>query len=195
MTLTSPLGIGLMLCWAVICTYWLANARASKSVARTESRGLRIAAYWLPLASAGALLAPLPQLFDGSALRRRFVPDAEWIAWVGLAACIGGVALAIWARRLLGRNWSATVQLKRDQELIQAGPYRWVRHPIYSGFLLLFAGTALIYGQWRGLLAVAIVFASFWRKLRLEERWLGEHFGPAYAAYRKRSKALIPWLL
>jgi len=87
------------------------------------------------------------------------------------------------------------VQLKQDHELIEAGPYRYVRHPIYSGLLLAFLGTALMIGEWRALLALAIIAASFWRKLQLEERWLGEYFGDAYTDYMRRVKALVPRIL
>jgi protein-S-isoprenylcysteine O-methyltransferase Ste14 len=96
---------------------------------------------------------------------------------------------------LLGRNWSAAVQLKQGHELITSGPYRLVRHPIYTGLLLLFLGNAVMVGDWRGLLAVAIVFVSFWRKFRLEETWLAGHFGESYRLYQARAKALIPAIL
>jgi protein-S-isoprenylcysteine O-methyltransferase Ste14 len=87
------------------------------------------------------------------------------------------------------------VQLKQDHELIEHGPYRHVRHPIYTGLLLAFLGTAVAIGEWRGLLALVIVATSFWRKLRLEERWLGEQFGVAYTDYMRRVRALIPGIL
>jgi protein-S-isoprenylcysteine O-methyltransferase Ste14 len=125
----------------------------------------------------------------------RFVPRGTALEAFGAALCLAGAALAIWACYLLGPNWSGTVQLKRDHELIQRGPYRVVRHPIYTGLLFLFLGNALEVGDWRGLLAVAIVFASFWRKLRLEERWLAEHFGEPYREYQGRTRALVPGLL
>ena len=95
----------------------------------------------------------------------------------------------------LGRNWSATVTVKQDHELIRTGPYTSVRHPIYTGVLFGFIGTALAVGQWRGVLAVAIVFVAFWRKLRIEERWMNETFGEQYRQYRARTRALIPFLL
>ena len=76
-----------------------------------------------------------------------------------------------------------------------AGPYRYVRHPIYTGLLLAFIGSALAVGEWRGVLAVAIVAASFWRKLRLEEAIMRHEFGDAYARYAARTPALIPFLL
>jgi protein-S-isoprenylcysteine O-methyltransferase Ste14 len=118
-----------------------------------------------------------------------------WIVWLGLLLTIAGLLFACWARVVLGRNWSGVVQLKQDHELIEAGPYHYVRHPIYSGLLLAFLGTALMIGEWRALLAAAIIAISFWRKLRLEERWLGEYFGAAYADYMRRVKALVPGIL
>jgi protein-S-isoprenylcysteine O-methyltransferase Ste14 len=70
-----------------------------------------------------------------------------------------------------------------------------VRHPIYTGLLVAFAGTAIARGEWRGVLAVALVFASFWRKLRIEERWMIETFGDAYLRYRDEVRAIIPFVL
>lgn len=96
---------------------------------------------------------------------------------------------------MLGANWSVAVQLKHEHELIERGPYRWMRHPIYSGLLLAFLGTAVLIGELRGLVALVIVAASFWYKLRLEEKWLGEQFGAAYVDYVRRVKALVPGLL
>jgi protein-S-isoprenylcysteine O-methyltransferase Ste14 len=96
---------------------------------------------------------------------------------------------------VLGRNWSGIVTLKENHELITQGPYNLVRHPIYTGLLVAFLGSALARGQWRGLIAVAIVFWALWRKLRLEERWMREQFGEQYVAYSKRVSALIPYVL
>jgi protein-S-isoprenylcysteine O-methyltransferase Ste14 len=151
-------------------------------------------AYWLPLAVAVLLLGP-GHWFGHSLLREQFVPHGTAVYAAGLALAISGAALAIGSRMMLGRNWSATVQLKQDHELVTRGPYRFVRHPIYTGLLLLFLGNAVMVGDWRGLLAVAIVFASFWRKLRIEEAWLAECFGEAYAHYRARTRALVPAVL
>jgi protein-S-isoprenylcysteine O-methyltransferase Ste14 len=128
-------------------------------------------------------------------LGARFLPAAGWVAPLGMVMTLAGLLFACWARHVLGSNWSAVVQLKQDHELIERGPYRHVRHPIYTGLLLAFLGTAVALGEWRGLLALAIVAVSFWRKLRLEERWLGEQFGAAYADYMRRVKALIPGIL
>ncbi|HPF70313.1 MAG TPA: isoprenylcysteine carboxylmethyltransferase family protein, partial [Candidatus Krumholzibacteria bacterium] len=155
--------------WLVLVAYWTCSARFAKGAAVKEPWPVRLAVYWLPLVAAVLLLGPGPW-FGHSLLREQFVPHTTLVYSVGLALAIAGAALAIASRSLLGRNWSATVELKRDHELITRGPYRFVRHPIYTGLLLLFLGNAVMVGDWRGLLAVAIVFASFWRKLRLEER-------------------------
>ncbi|HUA78797.1 MAG TPA: isoprenylcysteine carboxylmethyltransferase family protein [Dyella sp.] len=140
------------------------------------------------------LLGP-GEWFGHSALREQFVPHTTLVYALGLALVVLGAALAIVSRMMLGRNWSASVQLKQEHELITVGPYRFIRHPIYTGLLILFLGDAVMVGDWRGLLAVAIVFVSFWRKLRLEEAWLAAHFGEPYQHYQARTKALIPALL
>ena len=108
---------------------------------------------------------------------------------------VGGLSFCVWARRVLGRNWSGIVTVKEGHELVREGPYRMVRHPIYTGLVLAFAGMALVDAQWRGVLAVAIGVGAFWRKLRLEERWMTEIFGQRYVEYREHTKALIPGLL
>lgn len=190
----SPFGLALGLTWLVVLGFWAWSARSVKSAVSQESFGMRFAAYWLPLIVAGLLLGP-GRWFGHSWLREQFVPHNVSVFTLGLALAVAGAVLCIYSRVLLGRNWSATVQLKQDHELIEAGPYRVIRHPIYTGFLLLFLGSAIVTGDWRGLVAVAVVFVSFWRKLRLEEEWLTRHFGPVYESYCRRTKALIPSVL
>ena len=80
--------------------------------------------------------------------------------WLGLIMVAAGIAFAVWARHYLGRNWSGTVTVKQDHELIRSGPYRLVRHPIYTGLLLAILGTAVAFGEWRGLLAFALLTGS-----------------------------------
>jgi protein-S-isoprenylcysteine O-methyltransferase Ste14 len=184
------------LIWLAFALCWLWYARQVKAVQRRESRGLRFAKYWLPLIAAGALLGPGHWYGSGDGwLKLQWLPERDWLQALGCALALAGVALAVRARQVLGENWSVAVQLKRGHELIERGPYRWVRHPIYSGLLLAFLGTAVLVGELRGLLALAIVAVSFWFKLRLEERWLGEQFGAAYADYKTRVKALVPGIL
>ena len=181
--------IGLLwLAWAV---YWFVAARNAKRDRRQES-ALSRAGHIVPLIVAGVLLW-LPTL-PGGFLCGRILPATAATYFTGVAVLILGLAFAIWARRVIGRNWSGIVTVKQDHELVRTGPYRWVRHPIYTGLLLAFVGTAIARGEWRGVLAVLIVFVALWRKLRLEERWMIETFGDAYLRYRAEVRALIPFL-
>lgn len=180
--------------WLLWLAYWGISALHVKSAVRVESAGSRFGKYALPLIVAVLLLQNFRAL-NGTFLNDRFVPAELWIVWLGFFLTIAGLAFTCWARVILGRNWSGVVQLKEDHELIVRGAYSIVRHPIYTGLLLAFLGTALAIGAWRGLIATAIVAVSFWRKLRLEERWLCELFGEQYADYMRRVKALVPWVL
>ena len=179
------------LLWLVWLLYWWLGAGRLKAVARRESR-LQRASHGVPLALA-ALLLVLPGHALG-ALATPFIARS-WTGYgIGVALVALGLGYAAQARRHLGANWSATVTLKQAHSLIRSGPYRHVRHPIYTGLLLAFAGSALAQAQWRGLLALLLVTGSLWFKLRREERWLLEHFGDDYAEYRKTSWALLPGL-
>lgn len=190
-----PIGQIIRVLWLCFGLYWLWGWRQVKSARRSEPALPRLLKYWLPLAIAVLLLAGSDEWYAGSWLGQHLLPPSLLIALAGTALTALGVAFACWARYVLGRNWSSVVQVKQDHELIQRGPYAYVRHPIYSGLLLAFFGTALAIGEWRGLLSVVIVFASFWFKLRLEERWMRESFGPVYEGYMQRVKALIPGVL
>jgi protein-S-isoprenylcysteine O-methyltransferase Ste14 len=170
---------------------WLIGASRTKRTARVQTWGSRL----LHISLVAALFA---LLFRGAAigpLAWRFVPDSAVIAYTGLALTVAGTGFAIWARVFLGRNWSSFVTIKQDHQMIQSGPYALVRHPIYSGFLLGLLGTALALGQVRGLVALPIAFLAWWTKFRLEEKFMEQRFGDEYAAYKRRVKALIPFVI
>jgi protein-S-isoprenylcysteine O-methyltransferase Ste14 len=189
-----PIGPFIKAMWVIFTLYWLWGWLRVKSAKRKEPLLPRLLKYWLPLAIAIALIGP-GDWFGSSWLHARMYPASVAIAVLGALLTMLGVAFACWARYVLGRNWSSVVQVKQDHELIQSGPYRWVRHPIYTGLLLAFVGTAMAIGEWRGLICVVIVAVSFWFKLKLEERWMRDNFGVAYENYMQRTKALIPGLL
>ena len=92
----------------------------------------------------------------------------------------------------LGRNWSGTVTVKENHELIRSGPYAIVRHPIYTGLLLAVLGTAIVFGEWRGLLAFCFLTIALLLKLQREERFMEESFPDTYPSYRAQVPALIP---
>ncbi|HUA78731.1 MAG TPA: isoprenylcysteine carboxylmethyltransferase family protein [Dyella sp.] len=180
--------------WTLWLIYWGISALGVKTAARVESPGSRLGRHVIPLVVAVLLLHRYDWMND-TFLSERFVPDQAWMAWTGFGLTLIGLAFTCWARITLGRNWSGIVQLKQDHELIVRGPYSWVRHPIYTGLLLAFLGTVLANGEWHALIGVPLVAFAFWRKLRLEERWLCELFGDQYRAYMHRVKALVPGVL
>jgi protein-S-isoprenylcysteine O-methyltransferase Ste14 len=181
-----------LLMWVGWLVLWRVMAFRVKAAVQSESVPSRLS-HFVPLLIAGYLLAapqvPIPLLDE------RFAPLAIWPAALGAALTFAGLVFSIWARFVIAGNWSDFVQVKQDHELIVDGPYRWVRHPIYTGLLLMFAGTALAVGEWRGVLAVVVAAAAFWRKLKLEEAVMRHQFGDAYAEYAARVPALVPFLV
>jgi protein-S-isoprenylcysteine O-methyltransferase Ste14 len=157
---------------------------------RRESSGSRLL-HVLPLLLAVGLL--WSKRIPVALLNERLFPWVPWEFWIAALITAAGLLFTVWARVYLGRNWSGVVTIKQGHELIDTGPYALVRHPIYTGLLVAFIGSAVALGEWRGLLAVLIAWAALWRKLRLEERWMTERFGEQYVAYCQRVPALVPF--
>jgi protein-S-isoprenylcysteine O-methyltransferase Ste14 len=176
--------------WLAWLIYWFVAARDVKR-ARWRETGVSRALYVVPLLLCAILLAHRP--LSLSLLTMRFAPPGLLLSLSGALACAAGIALAIWARRHLGRNWSGTVTVKEGHTLIRSGPYRFVRHPIYSGLLLALAGTAAAIGEVRGVLAVACAVLGFLRKIHVEEQQMSQTFAE-YRQYREETAALIPLL-
>lgn len=128
------------------------------------------------------------------ALDVRWLPQFDAAEIAGIEITIVGLAFAVWARLHLKSNWSGVVTVKQDHQLIRSGPYRWVRHPIYSGVILAMAGTAVENGRLRGILGVLLVFIGFWIKSRKEEQFMRQTFGEQYEGYCQSTGALIPRL-
>ena len=177
--------------WLAWLAYWVFAARDVKPVRRREPWASRLLTVALTIPVALLMAAPgkwLPWL------SARFLPDTMIVDWAGLLMVTAGLALAVWARTHLGRNWSGTVTVKEDHELVRSGPYAIVRHPIYTGLLLAMLGTAIILGEWRGLSALCFLSTAFLLKLRREERFMAESFPDTYPGYRARVPALVPLL-
>ena len=122
-------------------------------------------------------------------------PHAGWARAMGVLVCVLGLSVTLWARWTLAGNWSSDVTFKQGHELIRTGPYQFVRHPIYTGILVMCLGTALDIGQLRGWLALPLMTAAFWIKLKQEERLMLRHFPNEYPAYQKQVKALVPFVI
>ena len=178
--------------WLAWLAYWIIASFGAKATRRRESP-LSRATYLVPLLLGAFLLSsprPLPAWLDS-----HVVPPSMPELWLGIVLVAGGLAVAVWARRHIAGYWSGTVTLKEDHQLIRTGPYGWVRHPIYSGVLLAIAGTVVALDEWRGVVALLLMTASFWRKLLIEESWLGAAFPDQYPRYRAEVSALIPGVL
>ena len=169
--------------WLVFWIYWLASAATSKASVRggwrTRLTGVSVIAVIV-----------IADAFRGDGLATRSVV----LAAIGAALFVGGIALAVWARLHLGRNWGMPMTQRAEPELVTSGPYRFVRHPIYSGLLTAMLGTALV-NNLLGLTVVAVLIAYFYYCGTVEERNLATTFPAAYPEYRGRTKMLVPFLL
>ena len=175
--------------WILFGLYWLVSALKRKKTKRRETWGQRFV-YTLPLVAAAELLVR-PETRYGW-LGARFVRENSAVEWSGVLLTAAGVSVAFWARWHLGANWSGVVTLKEGHELIRTGPYRNIRHPIYTGILLALFGTVVAMGEVRGLLAVVIAWLSFYWKARREESFLSEEFGEEFAAHAKQTGMFLP---
>lgn len=174
--------------WVTFVVYWSAAARNVAPSASSETPASR--AVHTRLLNLGFLLlfVPIP------GLRGRFVPGGPVMVASGLAVQALGFAIAAWARHHLGRNWSGEVRAAAGHQLVRTGPYRLVRHPIYTAMFVMFAGTAIVSGELHALFALAVLGGAYSRKIRLEERTLVDTFGAGYEEYRRNTYALLPGL-
>jgi protein-S-isoprenylcysteine O-methyltransferase Ste14 len=177
--------------WLVVAIYWVVGIVGAKSTVKREST--LSSALHVAMGCAAVALVWDPATGIGF-LGHRLISTAAWVQWLGLAATIGGCAFAIWARARLGSNWSATVTVKQNHELILRGPYAVVRHPMYSGFLLALAGTAIAVGEIRAFIGLGVAFITFFLKSAAEEKFMREEFSDEYARYSQRVWRLIPFI-
>jgi protein-S-isoprenylcysteine O-methyltransferase Ste14 len=179
-----------MLVWGAFGVIWLACAPFVKRRQRDTSNALRVVRSLVMIAGS-ALLTPIGNL---GWLNRHLYATTLALAWTGLLLTVVGVVWAIWARLALGRNWSGNPMLKQDHELVVGGPYAITRHPIYSGLILAFLGSGLALCEYRSLLGLALLLGAILIKIRQEERLMIEAFPVQYPDYRRRVKALVPFL-
>lgn len=177
------LRIAIAITWAAFWIYWLVCALGAKQ----STAGLRR----LPLNVVSALAVfILVRVFRGGSL----AVHSPVLAAIGAAVFACGLGLAVWARIHLGRNWGMPMTRRVEPELVTSGPYRFVRHPIYSGLLLGLIGTALA-TDLLGLIVAVVLTAYFYYSASVEERDLIATFPKAYPAYRTATKMLIPFVL
>jgi protein-S-isoprenylcysteine O-methyltransferase Ste14 len=177
-------------CWIAWVAYWVAMAFATKrTIERSGLVGYRVVTVIL----VAALLAT-GQLLHLSASAQLW-PTTLALGVLTDGIVVAGAAFTVWARITLGRNWSAEVTFKQDHELIESGPYALVRHPIYTGLVIMALGTAVNYGRAIGFALLVALCGGLWWKARQEERVMSAHFPAAYAEYKERVRAIVPFLL
>jgi protein-S-isoprenylcysteine O-methyltransferase Ste14 len=175
--------------WIAFLLYWQIKAAGAKTTQRIEpatSRILRALTFLIVIVLLSTTRIPLRWLY------REIWPPGIWSFWIGAAVTIAGLLFAVWARQHLGSNWSRSVTIKQGHELITTGPYAHIRHPIYTGILAGFLGTAIALSQVRGFIGFVLIFLVLWAKLRMEEVWMRSQFGETYADYAHQTAALVP---
>jgi protein-S-isoprenylcysteine O-methyltransferase Ste14 len=177
--------------WALVAIYWLISSFFVKKTIERESLVGRTG-YVLCLLSAFNLLFEdnIPWKF----LYLDFFPQSGLWKLSGVVLCALGLLFALSARWYLGRNWSGTITLKKDHELIQTGPYGITRNPIYTGFVLAFLGCVLSLGQFKGIVGLILLITALFIKINKEEKFMIQAFGERYKIYKSRVPTIFPWL-
>jgi protein-S-isoprenylcysteine O-methyltransferase Ste14 len=178
--------------WGAWLVVWIAWAFQSKRTLQREGVGSRVSYAILGWAA-------MYLMFDGRNLQgwwhEAVFPYKEWIGGLGVAIAVVGFAITFWARAILGSNWSGTVTIKVGHELVRTGPYRWVRHPIYTGLIVAACGTLLARDEWRGVASIVLLWLSFTIKRLKEEEFMRQTFGAQYAEYSQTTGAIFPALM
>jgi protein-S-isoprenylcysteine O-methyltransferase Ste14 len=179
----SQLRTAISIAWLVFWIYWLVSAQGAKK----SIGGGRLRSPGLAIVLLGVVLLRIFHTGNDAVS----ITEVQVIGAVVFAA---GLGLAVWARVYLGANWGMPRTRKEEPELVTSGPYRFVRHPIYSGILLGILGTALATNLW-WLVALVIVGAYFIYSARVEEGIMANTFPTTYPSYRMHTKMLIPFVL
>jgi protein-S-isoprenylcysteine O-methyltransferase Ste14 len=178
--------------WIIFWLYWIVSAFGSKKETHSNLKQfLRIRIVIFPIAVALAIvLKSLP-----SALKNHYqnAINNHIVMSVGLLIFLIGFIIAIWARRHLGKNWGMPMAQKQNPELITSGPYAYIRHPIYTGVLLMALGSFLIVNMyWLIVFIVAAVFFIY--SAVSEEKLMTKQFPKVYPSYKAKTKMLVPFV-
>jgi len=181
------------LLWLVWAAYWIAAVVYEGATNRTKETERRVGGTGFLFII--LLIVMLPPFGDRGALGWQYLVPPEWLKEAGVVVVAAGVALAIWARRYLGSNWSGVPSLKKGHELVTTGPYALVRHPIYTGMMFGMLGSTLVLGTVGSISVLFLAALIVAVRVRQEEGLMVSQFGDAYLEYRKKTKTIVPWLL
>ena len=184
----GPVSYTVAALWGGWFVFWLVSARGNKRTAT------RTGPLWRFTVLAAIVVVWLVSRQFKEYFEQPLLPPSPAWVYIGLVLTACGLGFTIWARRALGKNWSAMPSIKQDHELIERGPYRLVRHPIYTGVLLAIFGSCLAGGRVGEFCVFGMAAILLIVKLKTEEALLARQFPEAYLQYRRRVKALIPFL-
>jgi protein-S-isoprenylcysteine O-methyltransferase Ste14 len=183
-------GTIIVACWIVLLLYWTISAFSQKKSKEKSPLKSRVG-YSLLLLISYLLLLFSYKIFPLSYI---LINGSYFVNFLSIFLCLFGLIISLFARRVLGNNWSRDVMIKENHQLITSGPYKYIRHPIYLGLLLLFLGTALAIGNLGGLLGFILLFFNFRRKYMAEEALMIKCFKKKYLEYIRKTKAMIPYV-
>jgi protein-S-isoprenylcysteine O-methyltransferase Ste14 len=175
--------------WIVLFIVWLPGYFTGKRTIQRPNPVRRVVAMLF-------IIAAFIFLFSNQAQSTaiQITPQTVGFGIAGLMIDLFFVGFAIWARVTLGKNWSNAIALKEGHELVQRGPYAIVRHPIYTGMLFAVLGVALTLGSLSGYIAVVLFLVGVLIRIRDEDALMARQFPSEHAAYRARTKALVPFV-
>jgi protein-S-isoprenylcysteine O-methyltransferase Ste14 len=178
--------------WLALLVVWAVWALGTRQTQTRESLASRLS---YSVATVCGFYLALSTDVPVTWLRTRLFAVHPSVEFLGIALTAVGVGFSIWARVYLGGNWSGSVTVKVGHQLVRTGPYRWVRHPIYTGFLLGLLGTALVRAQVRGFGGVVVLYVGLKMKSKIEERTMAGVFGAHYEDYSRSTGAIVPRLI
>src|SRR2546423_330334 len=192
MTLSSKLGL-IFFASEVLLTV----TRRSRTKTGTKQDKSPLGTIWVVIGvsiAAGIFVSDSSFLWD-KGLWMFELPSGNGVAVAAVVLFAAGLILRGWAIVTLGRFFTVDVTIERDHELVERGPFRWVRHPSYTGVLLAFVGWSLTLWNWMAMAVVLVpIFVAFVRRMNVEEDALSRALGERYVEYKKRTKRLIPLL-
>lgn len=173
------------LCWLIFLLYWLVSAIGVKKTIKRNH-------WWQGSLFRIIILIAFLQVFNLHAFQyfaaySKITPSNPITSVIGVILCAGGIFFAIWARTHLGKNWGMPMSRKENPELVTSGPYRLVRHPIYTGILLAMLGT-LLTSDILWVAPLIFIFIYFIYSAKMEEKLMLRQFPNEYAIYRKKTK-------